>query len=129
VADDDLDLDTGLDRPLDADDVERMLGEFVDARMSGERITAFVATAIELHEDQPRVMRMLRCGATIVLRTRGHGRVQAVLVYQADAQELADLRSKVWGEQPSMAPPRPHRERSLVLGEVPVSAVAAVPRG
>ena len=119
----------GLDRPLDADDVERMLGAFVDARMSDERVAAFVSTAIEMHEEQPRVMRTLRCGATIVLRTRGHGRVQCLLVYREDAQELADLRARLWDEQPSVAPERPHRERTLVLAEVPVSALSAVPRG
>jgi cytochrome c-type biogenesis protein CcmH/NrfG len=128
--DDEFDPDAGLaGRPLDADDVERMLGEYTDARMSGERVTAFVATAIEMHEDQPRVMRYLRCGATIVLRTRGHGRVQALLVYREDAQELANLRARLWGEPPSVAPARPHRERALLLAEVPTSALAAVPRG
>lgn len=128
--DDELDPDAGLGgRPLDADDVERMLGEYTDARMSGERITAFITTAIELHEEQARVMRYLRQGATVVLRTRSRGRVQALLVYRQDSQQLADLRAKLWGEQPSVAPARPHRERSLVLAEVPVSALAAVPRG
>jgi hypothetical protein len=127
--DDGFDPDAGLDRPLDADDVERMLGQFVDERMSDERVAAFVATAVELCEDQPRAMRYLRQGATIVLRTRGHGRVQCVLVFRDDAQELANLRAAVWGAQPSVAPERPHRERVLVLAEVPVSALAAVPRG
>ena len=68
-------------------------------------------------------------GATIVLRTRSRGRVQALLVYRDDAQELANLRANLWGAQPSVAPDRPHRERTLVLGEVPVSALAAVPGG
>jgi hypothetical protein len=130
VDDDELDPDAGLGgRPLDADDVERLIGRYVDERMSDERVAAFVATAIETSEDPPRAMRYLRCGATIVLRTRGHGRVQCLLVYREDAQQLADLRAALWGEQPSVAPARPHRERSLVLAEVPVSALAAVPRG